>query len=122
MAVARANIPGVTGAPRGGAKKALHAFLVPDPVGGSVCGDVGQRAPAVGGLSARTARRGVEPRGSGTNMGAPKNYRSFDEFQREEIRPDQKLGWSIDDLWKDAELRMASSEFEEREPDELDFG
>ncbi|HEX5657925.1 MAG TPA: hypothetical protein VFX59_12055 [Polyangiales bacterium] len=54
-------------------------------------------------------------------MGAPKSYRSFDEFQREEIRPDQKLGWSIDDLWKDAELRMNTSEFEERDPEELDF-
>jgi hypothetical protein len=55
-------------------------------------------------------------------MGAPKSYRSFDEFQREEIRPDQKLGWSIDDLWKDAELRMNAGEFEERDPEELDFG
>jgi hypothetical protein len=55
-------------------------------------------------------------------MGAPKNYRSFAEFQREEIRPDQKLGWSIDDLWKDAELRMGDSQYEERDPEELDFG
>jgi hypothetical protein len=55
-------------------------------------------------------------------MGAPKNYRSFAEFQREEIRPDQKLGWSIDDLWKDAELRTADPAFEERDPEELDFG
>ena len=54
-------------------------------------------------------------------MPAPKNYQSFAEFQREEIRPDQKLGWSIDDLWKDAELRVESS-FDEREPEELDFG
>jgi hypothetical protein len=55
-------------------------------------------------------------------MAAPKNYRSFDEFQREEIRSDQKLGWSIDDLLKDAELRMSDSHFEERDPEELDFG
>jgi hypothetical protein len=54
-------------------------------------------------------------------MSVPKNYRSFAEFQREEIRSDQKLGWSIDDLWKDAELR-SSTPLEEREPDELDFG
>jgi len=55
-------------------------------------------------------------------MSAPKNYRSYAEFQREEIRSDQKLGWSIDDLWKDAELRMPDSHFEERDPEELDFG
>ena len=55
-------------------------------------------------------------------MGAPKNYRSFDEFQREEIRPDQKLGWSVDDLLKDADLRMSGSNYEEREVEELDFG
>lgn len=55
-------------------------------------------------------------------MSAPKNYQSFAEFQREEIRPDQKLGWSIDDLWKDAELRMGDSNFDDRDPEELDFG
>ena len=55
-------------------------------------------------------------------MSAPKNYRSFAEFQREEIRPDQKLGWSIDDLWKDADMRMEGSQFEERDVEELDFG
>ena len=55
-------------------------------------------------------------------MAAPKNYRSFDESHREEIRSDQKLGWSIDDLLKDAELRMGDSHYEERDPEELDFG
>jgi hypothetical protein len=56
-----------------------------------------------------------------TTMRAPKSYQTFAEFQREEIRSDQKLGWSIDDLLKDAELRMESS-YEERDPEELDFG
>jgi hypothetical protein len=57
-------------------------------------------------------------------MPAPKSYQNFAEFEREEIRSDQKLGWSIDDLWKDAELRMnAGGEHEERTgPEELDFG
>ena len=55
-------------------------------------------------------------------MAAPKNYRSYAEFQREEIRPDQKLGWSLDDLWKDAELRMSDSAHDDRDPEELDFG
>ena len=55
-------------------------------------------------------------------MSTPKSYRSFAEFQREEIRPDQKLGWSIDDLFQDAELRMPDGAQEERDVDELDFG
>ena len=55
-------------------------------------------------------------------MSAPKNYRSFAEFKREEIAPDQKLGWSIDDLWKDAELRVADGHGDDRDPEELDFG
>ena len=55
-------------------------------------------------------------------MSTPKNYRSFAEFQREEIRPEQKLGWSIDDLWKDAELRVGDTPFEDRDAEELDFG
>jgi hypothetical protein len=56
-------------------------------------------------------------------MPAPRSYQNFAEFEREEIRSDQKLGWCIDDLWKDAELRMnAGGEYEEPEPDELDFG
>jgi hypothetical protein len=54
-------------------------------------------------------------------MRAPKSYQTFAEFQREEIRSDQKLGWSIDDLLKDAELRMESS-YDDRDPEELDFG
>lgn len=55
-------------------------------------------------------------------MPVPRNYRSFDEFHREEIRSDQKLGWSMDDLLKDAELRMGESHYEDRDPEELDFG
>ena len=55
-------------------------------------------------------------------MPVPRNYRSFDEFHREEIRSDQKLGWSMDDLLKDAELRMGDGHYEDRDPEELDFG
>ena len=39
-------------------------------------------------------------------MSAPRSYRNFAEFEREEIRPDQKLGWCIDDLWKDADPEL----------------
>jgi hypothetical protein len=76
-------------------------------------------------MARRSGRHGgtqaFRKEGEGT-MAGPKNYQSFAEFQREEIRADQKLGWSIDDLWKDAELRMGDSNFEERDAEELDFG
>ncbi len=55
-------------------------------------------------------------------MSAPRSYGSFAEFEREEIRPDQKLGWSIDDLWKDADMRREEAQCEERDVEELDFG
>ena len=55
-------------------------------------------------------------------MSTPKSYRNFAEFEREEIRPDQKCGWSIDDLFQDAELRMPSGDHQESDPEELDFG
>ncbi len=64
----------------------------------------------------------VASEGGDRTMSAPKNYRSFAEFQREEIQPEQKLGWSIDDLWKEAELRVGEVQFEERDLEELDFG
>ena len=34
-------------------------------------------------------------------MGVPKSYRSIEEFEREEIRRDMKLGFSLDDLMQD---------------------
>jgi len=55
-------------------------------------------------------------------MSAPRSYQNFAEFEREEIRPDQKCGWSIDDLWKDAELRTPEGFYEDSEAEELDFG
>ncbi|MCB9627007.1 MAG: hypothetical protein H6725_06525 [Sandaracinaceae bacterium] len=32
----------------------------------------------------------------------PKSYSSMAEFEREEIRPGQKMGWSLDDLYAEA--------------------
>lgn len=34
-------------------------------------------------------------------MGAPKSYRSMEEFEREAIRPDMKYGFSLDDVMQD---------------------
>jgi hypothetical protein len=31
-------------------------------------------------------------------MALPKAYRSFAEFERQEIRPGMRIGWSLDDL------------------------
>ena len=31
-------------------------------------------------------------------MTAPRGYRSFQDFEREEIRPDMRIGWSVDEL------------------------
>ena len=31
-------------------------------------------------------------------MSVPKNYRSIEEFEREELRPQFKVGFSLDDL------------------------
>lgn len=53
-------------------------------------------------------------------MSAPWSYSSMEEFEREEIRPHNKLGWSIDDLFQEAELKRRDPE--QDEPQELDFG
>ena len=31
-------------------------------------------------------------------MSAPKSYRSIEEFEREELRPSFKIGYSLDDM------------------------
>lgn len=31
-------------------------------------------------------------------MSAPRGYRSFADFEREEIRPEMRIGWSVDEL------------------------
>jgi hypothetical protein len=34
-------------------------------------------------------------------MSVPKNYRSIDEFEREELRPQFKVGFSLEDLMQE---------------------
>lgn len=51
----------------------------------------------------------------------PKHYRSMEEFTREEIRSHIKLGWSLDDLYDEANIHTRSSQEDEGEPSELDF-
>jgi len=31
-------------------------------------------------------------------MALPRGYRSFGDFEREELRPDMRIGWSLDEL------------------------
>jgi hypothetical protein len=50
-------------------------------------------------------------------QGLPKSYRTMEEFEREEIRPSYRIGFSIDDLEEssfEAEMAfgMEQSEFE----------
>ena len=48
-------------------------------------------------------------------MALPRAYRSFADFEREEIRPGMRIGWSMDDLSHgshDAELEFDVDPFE----------
>ena len=47
-------------------------------------------------------------------MALPKAYRSFADFEREEIRPSMRIGWSTDDLQSphEAELEFDLDPFE----------
>ncbi|MGB0679663.1 MAG: hypothetical protein ACPGUV_08385 [Polyangiales bacterium] len=47
--------------------------------------------------------------------GQPKYYRSIEEFEREELQPHNKLGWSLDDLYQEAT-------FQPGQDDSLDDG
>lgn len=49
-------------------------------------------------------------------------YRSMEEFEREEIRPWKKAGWSLDDLYSEATFNPGEDDSLDRgEPKELDF-
>lgn len=53
-------------------------------------------------------------------MRRAKHYRSIEEFEREEIRSHVKLGWSLDDLY--AEANFERRDFDaDSDPSELNF-
>lgn len=54
-------------------------------------------------------------------MRGPKRYRSMEEFEREEIRRHIKLGWSLDDLYEEANIHKRNNEEEDGDPKELNF-
>lgn len=39
-------------------------------------------------------------------MALPKAYRSFADFEREEIRPGMRIGWSMDELSSSSESEL----------------
>lgn len=46
-------------------------------------------------------------------MASPRGYRSFAEFEREALRPDMRIGWSVDDLEQpETELDFDADPFE----------
>ena len=54
-------------------------------------------------------------------MRGRKQYGSIEEFEREEIRSGIKLGWSLDDLYNDANLDRRVEETDDNKAEELDF-
>ena len=51
----------------------------------------------------------------------PKSYDSFADFEREELRPMNKVGFSVDDLESEALFRAGEEPVENSGPEELDF-
>ena len=52
----------------------------------------------------------------------PALYRSFAEFEREVMRPNKKIGWSLDDLYAEATFSPAEDDsLRNDSPKELDF-
>ena len=73
-------------------------------------------------LCCRFAHDSAEARRLETDMNSgPKHYRSMEEFTREEIRSHIKLGWSLDDLYDEANIYFRPSSDDDGEPSELDF-
>ena len=59
--------------------------------------------------------------GPGTNnqkdgdvMPLPKNYRSIEEFEREELKPSNKIGFDFDDLMQETMMRESDLLFDDQ--------
>ena len=51
----------------------------------------------------------------------PKNYGTYADFEREELKPMQKVGFSVADLESEATFTAAREDFASTEREELDF-
>jgi hypothetical protein len=47
-------------------------------------------------------------------MAVPKNYRTIEEFEREELRPQYKAGFSLDDLMQETMLHESDLLFDDQ--------
>ena len=47
-------------------------------------------------------------------MPAPKSYRSIEDFHREELRPQNKVGFSFDDLMQETMLHQNDLVFDDQ--------
>jgi hypothetical protein len=60
----------------------------------------------------------------GGTMGFPKSYRSIEEFEREELRPGNKVGFSLEDLVQETMMGQSDLLFDdtvdEYDPDQKD--
>jgi hypothetical protein len=58
------------------------------------------------------------------NMSVPKNYRTIEEFEREELRPQYKVGFSLEDLMQETIFEGSDMLFDdtvdEYDPDQQD--
>ncbi|MGD0679452.1 MAG: transcriptional regulator [Polyangiaceae bacterium] len=52
-------------------------------------------------------------------MTLPKSYRTMEEFEREELRPSNKAGFSLDDLMQETMLHQSDLLFDDQR-DEFD--
>jgi hypothetical protein len=66
--------------------------------------------------SARIGRVGSRQ----SNVSGPKNYRTIEEFEREELRPQYKAGFSLDDLMQETMLHESDLLFDDQ-VDEYDL-
>lgn len=52
-------------------------------------------------------------------MAIPKSYRTYADFEREEIRPSFKVGFSMEDLVEEATFEVEQIDFD-RDPFDMD--
>jgi hypothetical protein len=52
-------------------------------------------------------------------MAAPKNYRTYQDFEREEIRPSFKVGFSMEDMVEEATFETDTFDWD-KDPFEVD--
>lgn len=55
------------------------------------------------------------------NIRGPRQYHSYAEFEREEIRPHTKAGWSLDDLYAEAAFKVAEDDPFRSDRNDLNF-